>query len=116
MQYKYGHFSEDQISSTKTSMRKQIFFLLLCVDRDTKDEYADIDVNVVFDSTLTRFAGLNELLSHPKEMISIMSLLESARLEYNSPSFKFPKYRKLLLDAGNEVLRIGGTNVPNISN
>ena len=39
MKYKYGEFTENQISLTKTKLRKQIFFLLLIVDPNTKAEY-----------------------------------------------------------------------------
>lgn len=106
MTYKYGEYTKEQISDIKQYIRKQIFFLLLCVDRDTKEEYKNVSVDQAFDSLLQRLAGLNELLCCPAELVRVMTLLEAARLEYNSPSFQFSKYRKLVLDAGNEVNKI----------
>lgn len=104
--YKYGEFDNNQIAITKQQMRKQIYFLLLCVDPETKCEYKDIDVNKAFDSLLRKFGGLNEILLRPAELVKIISLLEAALIEYNSEDFKFAVYRKLILDAGSEVLKI----------
>lgn len=104
--YKYGEFDDNQIAATKKQMRKQIYFLLLCVDPETREEYTNIDVNKAFDSLLRKFGGLNEILLFPPELVKVISLLESALIEYNSDSFSFAVYRKLILDAGSEVLNI----------
>lgn len=104
--YKYGDYTDNQISETKSKIRKQIYFLLLCVDPDTKDEYKNIDVNRAFDGLQRKLAGLNELLMCPPELVKVMSLLEAAMLEYNNENFAFGAYRKLILDAGSEVLKI----------
>lgn len=104
--HKYGEFESSQISETKDKIRKQIYFLLLCVDPQTKDEYLNIDVNKAFDGLLRKISGLNSILFYPVEIVKVISLLEAALMEYNSPEFKFVNYRKLILDAGNEVLKI----------
>lgn len=104
MIYKYGEFTDNQISVTKEKMRKQIYFLLLCVEK--KDEYLEIDVNKAFDGLLLKFGGLNSILNFPPELVKVISLLEAALIEYNKSDFQFSKYRKLILDAGNEVLNI----------
>lgn len=104
--HKYGFFSNQQFEETKTHMRKQIFFLLLCVDPNTKKEYEQINVNLTFENILTQFDGLNVLLNYPIELVKVMSLLEAALKEYNSSNFSFEKYRKLILSAGSEVLKI----------
>ena len=106
MIYKYGSFTQSQIAQTKEKMRKQIFFLLLIVDPKTSIEYENVDVKKAFENVLRTFGGLNELLNYPQELVKIMSLLEAARLEYLSEDFKFQTYRKIILDAGNEVLNI----------
>lgn len=106
MTYKYGEFSKDQIVNTKESMRKQIFFLLLCVDPETKNEYQNIDVNAAFEGLLYKFAGLNDLLNTPQELVDVLSLIKSAQIEFNNPDFQYKKYRKLILDAGNKVKEI----------
>ena len=111
VQYKYGTFTDSQIATTKDTMRKQIYFLLLIVDPKTRDEYKNVDVNQAFDNLLRKLGGLNDLLFCPPELVTIMSLLQSALNEYNSPSFSTTNfqrcaYRKLVLDAGAEVLNI----------
>ena len=105
MDYKYGNFESDQIVQTKEKMRKQIFFLLLIVDPVTCDEY-DVDVNEVFQNILETFGGMNDLLNYPPEFCEVMALLNAAYLEWQSTGFKWSHYRKLVLDAGNAVMRI----------
>lgn len=105
-QNKYGQFTDSQMQQTKESMRKQIYFLLLCVDPKTKEDYKNINVNQAFENLLCKFAGLNELLFYPVALVNIMSLLEAALIEYNSKDFNYATYRKLVLDAGSEVLKI----------
>lgn len=108
MHYLYGDFTQNQISSTKTMIRKKIFLLLLIVDPNTKDkeEYKDIDVDKAFCNLQYELAGLNSILGEPQELVTIISLLQSAWTELKSESFKFSVYRKLILDAGAKVLSI----------
>lgn len=106
MDCKYGNFSQTQISAAKESMRKQIYFLLLIVDPRTCNDYSNVDVNVAFDTTLRKFGGLNSVLNESPELVWIISLLEAALIEYHSDNFNYATYRKLVLDAGNEVLKI----------
>lgn len=106
MKHKYGEFTESQVAVTKQSMRKQIYFLLLCADPKTKDNYQNVDIDQAFESILTKFGGLNEVLLCPPELVKVLALLEAARIEYSKESFNFAHYRKLILDAGNEVLKI----------
>lgn len=98
-----GEFSENQISQTKKSLRGTIFFLLLCVDPKTSWEYEDVDVNKCFHSLLYKIGGLNKLLFEPVEIVTTMSLLQAALIEFNNPEFDFGTYRKLILDAGAEI-------------
>lgn len=106
MKHKYGEFQDTQISSIKSQIRKSIYFLLLCVDPNTKNEYKDIDVNKTFDNLLYRLGGLNDILFAPPELVMVISLLREAQIIYNDPTFDFSIYRKLILDAGGEVLKI----------
>lgn len=104
--YKYGDFSDNQVKDTKEYMRKQIFFLLLYVDEKTKDNYKKVNVTDAFENILTWFGGLNSLLDYPQELVRVMSLLEAAKEHYTCEDFDFAKYRKLVLDAGAEVMKI----------
>lgn len=108
MKHLYGDFTKNQIAQTKEKLRKSIFFLLLCVDPKTTHEYdkEDIDVNKCFKGLLLRLGGMNEILMNQPELITVMSLLQAALIEYNSPGFDFKVYRKLILDAGSEVSKL----------
>ena len=103
MKHLYGEFSENQIAQTKKSLRGSIFFLLLCVDPKTSWEYQDVDVVKCFNGLLLRIGGLNKLLLEPAEVVTTMSLLQAALMEFNNPDFDFRVYRKLILDAGAEI-------------
>lgn len=103
---KYGTYSFNQISSVKTFIRKSIFFLLLYVDPNTKDTYYDVDVEDAFLSLQLKLDGLNSILLEPPELVIVMALLESALNEYKSPNFDFKIYRKLILDAGSEIMKV----------
>ena len=104
--YKYGGCVDGQVSEIKTYMQKQIYYLLLYVDKKTCDEYKGVDVDKAFVNILYWFDGLNEILSYPKELVKVVALLEEARKEYSSEGFEYSKYRKLILDAGSEVMKI----------
>lgn len=106
MTYKYGEYTQEQIVNAKARMRKKIYFLLLLVDKKTASEYEGIDVYEAFENVLYLLGGLNELLFCPNELVTVMSLIKAAQQEYLSDSFCYKNYRKLILDAGNEVLKI----------
>ena len=100
MKHKYGEFTISQISLTKKKIRKQIFFLLLCADPKTKDEYGHINLHEAFEGLLYKLDGLNSILGEPQELVDIISLLEEAFIKYKEPQFDFKLYRKLILSAG----------------
>lgn len=107
----YGEFTKSQIAQTKKSLRSSIFFLLLCVDPKTSDEYKNVDINKSFENLLLRLGGLNDLLMNQIEIVTTMSLLQSALKEFNkinniNENFNFRLYRKLILDAGAEIERL----------
>ena len=106
MKHLYGEFTQNQIAETKKSLRGSIFFLLLCVDKETAHEYENVDVNKSFKGLLLKLGGMNELLMNQPELVTVMSLLQAAMNEYNKPEFDFKTYRKLILDAGAEVKRL----------
>ena len=106
MVYKYGEFSAEQISTIKKKIQKSIFFLLLCVDKKTRDDCGNIDVPSAFIDLMYKIAGLNDILMYPSELVTVQSLLQSALNEYTSSHFRFKVYRKLLLDAGAEIMNV----------
>lgn len=106
MTTKYGNYSSTQIAEAKSHIQKSIFFLLLYVDPKTKDEYPDIDVVNAFHNLQYKLDGLNSILLGQSEIIETMSLLEAALREFRSESFDFKKYRKLILDAGSQIMKV----------
>ena len=105
-QHKYGEFADMQISEIKEILRKRIFFLLLVAeDLEAKVKFPEVDLEQANTTLLWRISGLNELLGEPIELVTVLSLLEEAKNTIK-PDFNFAKYRKLILDAGAEVMKI----------
>ena len=103
MKHKYGNFTETQMLLTKKSIRKQIFFLLLCADPKTRDNYSHVDVIEAFKGLLYKLDGLNSVLGEPQEIVDTISLLEEALIKYSEPEFNFRIYRRLILNAGSLI-------------
>lgn len=102
MVYKYGVLSPDQIKQQKVYLQNSIF-QLLCF-KEEKYEFLDAR----FMSLLQQLDGLNRLFNEQPVILTIMSLLETARYEDD-----FVKYRKAVLDATALVSKIedGGIDV-----
>lgn len=109
--HKYGEFADMQISEIKEILRKRIFFLLLVAeDMETKTKFPEVNLEQANTTLLWRISGLNELLGNPTELVTVLSLLEEAKNTIND-NFDFAKYRKLILDAGAEVMKIQSANI-----
>lgn len=104
--HKYGEFADKQISEIKEILRKRIFFLLLVAeDLETKTKFPKVNLEQANTTLLWRISGLNDLLGEPPELVTVLSLLEEAKNSITE-NFDFAKYRKLILDAGAEVMKI----------
>lgn len=102
----YGHFDDKQFEDYKVKLHKDLFWLLLYKDPKTKDEF-NVDFDKYFINLMLRIDGLNEILSYPVEIITIMSLLQAAWDEaHQDDDFDYQSYRKLILDAHHEVDKI----------
>ena len=108
MKHLYGYFTDKQMDDYKVKLHKELFWLLIYQDPETKDEYPNVDFNKYFDGLMKRMNGLNKLLSYPTEIVAIMSLLEAALIETEKVEFDYQIYRKLVLDAHSLVDKIGG--------
>lgn len=104
LNHKYGSFDEEQIRLTKEKLRKKIYFLLLIADPNTADNY-DVDVVAAFKNIQHVLDGYNSLTGYPREVVTVASLLEKALLNYQD-NFDFQLYRKLVLDAGREIMNV----------
>lgn len=101
-------FTSEQIENEKKLLRKKIFYLLLVVDPKTANEHSNVDIEAAFEDLFSDLDGLNEIFSYPVEMVNVAKKLAKALKEFKSSDFDFKKYRKLVLDAGSEVTKIGG--------
>lgn len=102
----YGHFDDKQFEDYKVKLHKDLFWLLLYKDPKTKDEF-NVDFDKYFINLMLRIDGLNEILSYPVEIITIMSLLQAAWDEaHQDEDFDYQSYRKLILDAHHKVDKI----------
>lgn len=108
MRNRYGYFTDKQMENYKVKLHKELFWLLIYKDPDTKDKYQNVDFNKYFDGLMRKINGLNKLLFYPVEIVSIMSLLEAALIESQKEDFNFQVYRKLVLDTHALVDKIGG--------
>jgi hypothetical protein len=85
-----------------------VFWLLLYKDPEKNGVFPDVDYEKYFEGLMLKINGLNELLSHPAEIVEMMSVLEAALLETRKEYFNFRTYRKLLFDAHSLIDKIGG--------
>lgn len=99
---KYGNIPSSQIHKEKERLQDAIFILL-----PYKEESYEF-LDTYFVSLQQRICGLNYLFGGQAEILTLMSILESARYETD-----FNKYRKAVLDACSLVDKIeeGVSNV-----
>ena len=114
--HKYGEFADMQIAEIKEILRKRIFFLLLVAeDLETKTKFPEVNLEQANTTLLWRISGLNELLGEPTELVTVLSLLEEAKNSITE-DFDFGKYRKLILDAGAEIMKIADPSTDKCAN
>lgn len=101
-------FTAEQIENEKKLLQKKIFYLLLIVDPETANHYPNVDVAAAFEDLFSDIDGLNEVFSYPTEIVNVAKKLAKALKIFQSEDFEYRKYRKLVLDAGSEVMKIGG--------
>lgn len=107
MVYEYGNFSEEQIAGIKRILQNKIFFLLLIVDPQTRENYKTVNVPEAFDEILRMLSGFNNLLNNPVEVVEISCKLKAALEEYSKGlAYDFKAYRRLILSAGKDVEKI----------
>lgn len=99
MNHKYGHYSPTQMKNYKKDLHSKIHWMLLYKDPHNAERYKNINVNKYVETIQFELNGLNELLFCPSKLVTLMSLIESVRLELLKKDFSFEKYRKTLLDA-----------------
>ena len=98
--HKYGEFKQEQTEYYQNKLRKKIFWLVLYTDKNTKDDFENIDVVKYHENLLFEISNYNALLFYPKDFVEIINTLEQALNILKSDSFDFQRYKKLVFDAG----------------
>jgi hypothetical protein len=104
--HKYGEFKPEQTDYYQNKLRKKIFWLVLYTDKNTKDDFENIDVVKYHENLLLEISSYNELLLYPKDFVEIINTLESALVILKSDEFDFNRYKKLVFDAGALMQRL----------
>lgn len=94
----YGRFSDQQLKDYKVKLHKEVFWLLLYKDPETKDKYQNVDFEQYFYNLMLEIDGLNTLLFYPYQIVRMMSILQAALKETRRKKFRYWLYRKLILD------------------
>ena len=67
--HKYGEFKQEQTEYYQNKLRKKIFWLVLYTDKNTKDDFENIDVVKYHENLLSEISSYNELLFYPKDFV-----------------------------------------------
>ena len=92
MEYKYGIYPNEQFDDYKKRIHSWVHWLLIYAERQ------DPNLNTYFENLQYKFDGLNELINYPTQLMEVMNLIESAKIEYNKENYSHKKYRKIILD------------------
>lgn len=101
MKTKYGQIPDTQFNDYKQHLHSLVHWFLVYADTD------DPALPGYFEKVQYKLIGLNELLGYPEQILEIMNLLESARLEYMKPKRNHKLYRRTILDMHSLVDLIG---------
>lgn len=105
VEQKYGVFYSSQIKYEKKRLVNKMFYLLQITDSETRSKYGDVDVDSAFEDALFEISGLNDVMFEPKQLATVLSLLQEARNKYNNGE-DFQIVRKLILDSGNTIKKL----------
>lgn len=103
MRHSYGTFTSSQMEAERENLHDRIHWLLIYKDPKTARRFDHVDFELYFRFLMKRISGLSSLLGAPRNTVSLMSLLEAARLETQTEPFDYAAYRKLILDAQSAV-------------
>lgn len=104
--HKYGEFKQEQTGYYQNKLRKKIFWLVLYTDKNTKDDFENIDVVKYHENLLFEISNYNALLFYPNDFVEIINTLEQALNILKSDEFDFKRYKKLVFDAGALIQRL----------
>lgn len=92
MKYKYGTYPDEQFNGYKKRLHSLVHWLLIYAEENNSI------LNSYFEKVQYKLDGLNELINYPTQLVEIMNLIESAKIEFNRENYNFEIYRKTILD------------------
>lgn len=91
---KYGtEFIEPQVDGNCEYLHREIHKLLYSREEE------DSNLDTYFKKLQCKLGGMNEMFYHQPELITLMSVIESARIEASKPDYNHETYRTLIFDA-----------------
>lgn len=102
MEIKYGTVPTVQWNDHLYSLSKAVFLPL-----PFKEDGVE-NVDEYISSLILQLFGFNEMLGENKDVLTVIELLEGAKIELSREEFNYKLYRKAILDAYNLIKRIGG--------
>lgn len=109
--HKYdGYFTKEQVDNEKKELHKLMYWLLVYKDPNTNDKFKHVNIDLCVKNIVNRLQGFSSLLDNPNELVTIMTMLESALLETKKETFDFKNYRKIVLDAHAMLDKFGDNN------
>lgn len=102
MECKYcNDLTDEQFETCRTNAHKRIHWLIIYKEQSYPH------LNEYFETVLYKLSGLNSLLNYPKDMMELLCLIESARLEnLKGDKCNYKLYRKTVLDAHSELDKV----------
>ena len=97
IKHKYGEFTNAQFSDFLDTVHDWVHWVLIYAEQSHEATLPYIR------TTQLKLAGLNDLLEQDKHLLEIMTLVESAKIEYERAGCKTPHLRKMILDAHDEI-------------
>lgn len=95
-------FTDSQLQQEAKFLHKEIHRLLY--GRENEDPR----LFIYYDKLQRTLSGMNELLSQPPELITLMSDIEAARIEALNSDYNHEAYRRLILDSHSILDRLFG--------
>lgn len=103
----YGYFRDPQLLEESKFLHNKIQQLLYSKEEE------DPKIDRYFERLLYTLAGMNEIEIYCKpEMITLMSLIQAARLEAHKPDYNHTTYKDIIFEAHSvlDLLYGGGSN------
>lgn len=93
IKHKYGEFSDEQFAGFLNKVHDWVHMILIYAEEKSETTLPYIA------RTQNKLAGLNDLLNQNQHLVEILTLIESAKIEFEKHGCKTPHLRKMILNA-----------------